>query len=137
MSENTDNTKVTIGGKEYELIKTGYDQAVQISALGNWLGNYGLPVLDKLGKDGGEFGADSNSQLFSAILVSLTPEALVTLFDVIIGCGLKDSKQYFDITVLIESIEVVWDRQVALRNLVNRFFSSTDSTSLPEETSTQ
>ncbi len=118
---------VIVGGKEYQLVKKGYEQAQQVTALSKWLAEHGIPIFEKLSTEAGEQGLTSNTDLFKAVLDNLSPDALVELFAVIVGCTPKVAKAEFDIGILIDSATTVWDNQPGLRRLVNRFFFSTDS----------
>jgi hypothetical protein len=124
---------VEVGGKEYELVKRGYDQAAQVIQVGKWLTEYGMPVISTL--DVEEEGERSYLDMFAKLFENLEPEALLSLFSVVIGCTQKVSKEYFDIGILIESITILWDNQPGIRSVVQRFFSSQSSEKEEEEES--
>jgi hypothetical protein len=133
----SEGTKVTLGTKEYYLIKNGMAQASQMSELAKWLAKHGMPIFEAL-TDRSEKAAKENEEnekrtsttdLFMIILDHVTPEALIDLFSVIVGCTRKMSEKYFDVGILMDATMVVWDNQPGIRRLVNRFFSTTDSSS--------
>ena len=118
---------ITVAGKEYSLIKKGIAQAQQVTEISKWLAEYGVPIFEKLSSDKGE--VSSNMDLFRAILDSLSPQALVDLFAVVIGCTQKVAEKEFDVGVLVDALMIVWENQPGIRGLVNRFFSTQDSES--------
>jgi len=126
-------TTVKVGGKEYELIKTGFAQAQQVSALAGWFGQHGQPLFAGLGK-AQEKDAGTAETLLAA-LGSVSPEALVGLFDVVVGCGPKDAREHFDLEILIDGIMGFFENP-AIRRVIERFFSSNEQSDQTENSST-
>lgn len=137
----SEGTKVTLGTKSYYLIKSGMDQASQMSELAKWLAKHGMPIFEALTARSEKAAQESEkgekktstTDLFMIILDHVTPDALIDLFSVIVGCPRKMSEKYFDIGILMDAAMVVWDNQPGIRRLVGRFFSTTDSSSPTEE----
>jgi hypothetical protein len=117
-------TTVVVAGKEYELVKKGLEQAQQVIDFGSWVSEYGLGPLQDMSEIEGNV---SNEQMLSKLFSSLTPDALIELFSVIIGCPKTVSKKEFDIGTLIDGILIVWDNQPGIRSVVQRFFSTQSS----------
>jgi hypothetical protein len=125
---------IEVGGKKYDLVKKGYDQAAQVIQVGKWLTEYGMPVLGTLDIDS-EQANSSYLELFAKLFESLEPDALLSLFSVVIGCSMSTAKKEFDIGILIEAITTLWDNQPGIRSVVQRFFSEQSSSKEAEEES--
>ena len=105
---------VEVGGKEYTLIKTGAEQAVQVSGLLNWLGNYGEKIAAVIAEDSDDSAlAQMNDawQMVSLIGKISSPEALVDLFSVAIGCSKKVSVEHFSINILVDGVLVMLSQE--------------------------
>lgn len=132
-------TVVIVDGKEFDVVKTGIAQAEQVLDIGRWLAKFGGPVFDAAKDEDEEIKVEDITGIFDMVgraLNVLTPEALVDLFALAIGCSKKFSREQFDIAILIEALQIIWDQQPAFRRVVERFFSSQDSSEQKESNST-
>ena len=128
---------VVIGEREFELIKTGRAQAVQVYRLGVWLKNYGSSVVAVFDRRGEEVQGTAQGLAFiGEILSTLTPDAMLDLFEVILGCDKDFSEENFDIAVLIDSGITIYNEDTSIRRLIDRFFFPASSISEPEDGST-
>jgi len=116
---------IVVGEKEYSLKKTGMAQAEQVSAILNWLGKYGTGIASKIMDDEGNvsLGEGGLFQLLGAIGEVATPTALVELFIVVTGCAKKEAEEYFNISTLLDGVEVLMGQDEYIK-VVNRFFST-------------
>ena len=130
------SAQVEVAGRTFELVKTGRGQAEQVVALGKWVNQYGLPALEGMMNEEGEVTFEGGLDLLQGIIGSLTADALLDLFVVILGCSKKFANENFDIALLIDSVFEVYDAQPSLGKVLSRFFSQTTSTENSEETST-
>ena len=117
---------VMVGDVEYNLFKTGAAQAKQVSDLLNWLGDYGEKLASVLVSDSeeGEEPASalgSTWDMISAIGKVSSPEALVDLFLVVIGCNEEEAEKYFSLNTLIDGVQVLLS-QKEYAKVLNRFF---------------
>jgi hypothetical protein len=117
---------VTVGEKEYQVIKTGRAQAEQVVLISRWISKYGFRALKNISKDG-TVEVESGVDFISQIIDNLTADALIELFVALIGCSKEDAEVYFDIAVLIDVLVEVYNNQPAVRKLIDRFFSGTQS----------
>lgn len=124
---------VVVDGKEYHLIKTGFAQAQQVSALAGWFGQHGKPLFGAL--SGAQENGTGNVELVLSALGSVSPEALVGLFDVVVGCGPKVAREHFDLDILIDGVIGFFDNP-AIRRVIERFFSSNEPSDQTENSST-
>jgi hypothetical protein len=124
---------ITIAETEFNLIKTGRDQAEQVIAIGKWLSQYGLPALQMLADEDGTVNIDSGFELIGAIIELLTPDALIDLFALVVGCSGNFANKHFAIDILIEAVELLYGSQPAFQKIIARFFSPTTSTTDTEE----
>ncbi len=120
--ENT--ATIMVGEKEYNLEKHGMEQAQQVSSILNWLGKYGSSIATKVMDDDGNvtLGEGGIFQLLGVVGEVATPDALVELFVVVTGCSKKEAKEHFNISTLIDGIEVLLGQEEYVK-VVNRFFS--------------
>lgn len=116
-----------IGEKEYDTIKFGADQAVQVSRLGKWLSTYGLPVFREVNKIANVEQA-GGAEVMLAFFGNLPPQALLELFEIVFGCSKEEADKYFDIAVLVEGVIDLVNNQPSIQRLVQRFFSNAPST---------
>ena len=130
------SAQVEVAGRTFELVKTGRGQAEQVVALGKWVNQYGLPALEGMMNEEGEVTFEGGLDLLQGMIGSLTADALLDLFVVILGCSKKFANENFDIALLIDSVFEVYDAQPSLGKVLSRFFSQTTSTENSEETST-
>lgn len=126
--------KVEVNGKEYSVIKTGREQAEQVVQFTRWLSTYGPGLID--GLDAENLEGQSGLVMITAVLGNLTSDALVDLFQVLVGCSKKDAEKYFDIGILVDVAIEVYENQPGIRRLLDRFFSTEDSPEPTEEPST-
>ena len=130
------SAQVEVADKTFELVKTGREQAEQVVALGKWVNQYGLPALEGMMNEEGEVTFEGGLDLLQGIIGSLTADALIDLFVVILGCSKKFANENFDIAILIDAVFEVYDAQPSLGRVLSRFFSQTTSTENTEEPST-
>ncbi len=130
------SAQVEVAGRTFELVKTGRGQAEQVVALGKWVNQYGLPALEGMMNEEGEVTFEGGLDLLQGIIGSLTADALLDLFVVILGCSKKFANENFDIAILIDAVFEVYDAQPSLGKVLSRFFSQTTSTENSEEPST-
>ena len=130
------SAQVEVADKTFELVKTGREQAEQVVALGKWVNQYGLPALEGMMNEEGEVTFEGGLDLLQGIIGSLTADALIDLFVVILGCSKKFANENFDIALLIDAVFEVYDAQPSLGKVLSRFFSQTTSTENSEESST-
>jgi len=126
--------KVEVGGKEYTVVKTGRAQAEQVVLFTRWLSTYGPSLLE--GMDTENLGDKSGLIMITSILGNLTSDALVDLFQVLVGCSKKEAETYFDIGILVEVAMEVYENQAGIRRLLDRFFFTEDLRESTEEPST-
>lgn len=125
--------KVKVGGKNYQVIKSGRAHAEQVLLLTRWFSRHGIPAIQKLQSERATITADSGLEMITEIMEALTTDALMDLFTALIGCAPEVTEVHFDINVLIDVLIEVYERQTAIRRLVERFFFTSDS----EEESTE
>lgn len=122
-------TKITIGKKEYDIVKKGFEQARQIPRLLKWLTKYVIPAMDNL--DGLEISESiSTRDIFRLIGVlgdTLDDNALADLYILVIGCSQDEMAEYFDLNVLIDAVVCLWSSESVYREVISRFFSTTPS----------
>ena len=115
---------VFVGEKEYFFEKKGIDEAEQVSAILGWLGKYGAKLTEEFSDDEGNLSIGGDVFSFLGALGKLaTPQALIDLFVVAIGCSRKEAEEYFDIGVLVDGVEILL-AQEKYAKIVNRFFST-------------
>jgi hypothetical protein len=126
--------KVEVGGKEYTVIKTGREQAEQVVQFTRWLSMYGPGLIE--GLDANNLEGQSGMVMITSVLGNLTSDALIDLFQVLVGCSKKDAEKYFDVGILVDTALEVYENQPGIRRLLDRFFSTEDSPESTEEPST-
>jgi len=131
----TESIKFAVAEKEFELVKTGREQAEQVIQLGKWINEYGVPALQRMTNEEGEITFAGGFDLLSSILQSLTVDALIDLYILIFGCNKKFADQHFDIGTLIEALTVVYNAQPSIGKVISRFFSQATSENVTEEPS--
>lgn len=127
---------IEVGGKEYQVLKTGRAQAQQVLDLTKWIAKHGVPALEAMSEDGEDIQSENALVFVSALVEHLTVDALIDLFVVMVGCSYEDAEVYFDIATLIDVVIEVYNRQPSLRRLIERFFSEPDIVETQEELST-
>lgn len=133
--KETVNT-IEIAGKSFGLVKTGRDQAEQVIQLGKWVNTYGVPALQGMMNDEGEISFSSGFDLLGDVLQTLTVDALVDLYVLILGCSKQFANKHFDIGILVESLALVYESQPSIGRVLSRFFSLVSSEETTEEPST-
>lgn len=128
---------VEVNGQQYDVIKTGRAQADQVLRITRWLAKYGVKAFRQTQKDTDKFEISDGMEFITGILESLTSDALVDMFQAIIGCAKEDAELYFDIAVLIEAVVMVYEGQPSVKRLIDRFFSTPSSPESTEESSTK
>lgn len=131
MSEAIDY--VELNGKRYAVIKTGRAQAEQVLLVTRWISRHGVQAMQAIQTDS---LSASGIEFLGKFVEALTPDALIDLFIALVGCPKEDAELYFDIAVLIDVAMQVYERQPAVRRLVERFFSTPNSASISDERST-
>lgn len=127
---------IEVGGKEFELVKTGREQAEQVIQLGKWINTYGLPAISQLTNEEGEITFSGGFELLGDIIDVLTADALIDLFVVVIGCPKNFANKHFDVSVLIDAIAMVYEKQPSIGRVLSRFFSPVSSEESTTEPST-
>jgi len=138
MSE-TEFVTVTVGEKQYAVIKTGRAQARQVLQLTRWIGKHGSKAFGAFRNDD-EFKIDNATGLdfIQRFAEALDEDALIDLFQLLVGCSMEEAETYFDVATLIEVVIAVYNGQPAVGRLIDRFFSpsnSNNSTDAPSTTS--
>lgn len=133
--ENTVST-LEVAGKSFDLVKTGRDQAEQVIQLGKWVNTYGVPALQGMMNDEGEISFSSAFDLLGDVLETLTADALVDLYVLVLGCSKQFANKHFDIGTLIEALALVYESQPSIGRVLSRFFSLVSSEESTEEPST-
>ena len=91
----------------------------------------GLQTSEEGDIEGGGIG------MITQILANVTSDALIDLFQVLVGCSKKDAEKYFDVGILVEVSMDVYENQPGIRRLIDRFFSTDESTESTEDSSTK
>ena len=128
-------TVIEVGGQEFELVKTGRNQAEQVVQIGQWLSLYGLAALKELADEEGNIHIEDGIVMIGTILEQLSADALIDLFSLIIGCPKSFAEKHFDIGILLDAVMTVYESQAAFQRVISRFFSQTTSTNNSEESS--
>jgi len=130
MSERfKDTTTIELGNKTFDIVKKGGAQARQIPILIKWLSKYVLPSIGKL--DGIEISDKITTptmlRLIGLLGETLDDEALTTLFKFVFGCSEAEVEKHFDLLLLVDAIVCLWESESVYREVVSRFFSTTQS----------
>lgn len=127
---------IEVGGKQYKIVKSGRAHAEQVVLLTRWLGAYGPALLE--GVQGSDEAVETTGVgMITTILSNVTSDALIDLFQVLIGCNKKDAEKYFDVGILVEVALDVYENQAGIRRLIDRFFSTEESIESTEDSSTK
>jgi hypothetical protein len=129
----SEGTIVEIGGKQFQPAKKGREQADQVVVAAQWLGTYGSKILAEVSDEDGQIQIGDVWELIDSISKAVTTDALIDLFVVVYGCPKSFANKHFDIGYLVEGLMILWDESPGIRQLVQRFFSSPDSTDTTEE----
>lgn len=133
MSDET-STLMEVGGKQYELVKTGRAQADQVIQLTRWITKHGSKAVAAF--SGEQINSSSGLSFLGNLVASLDGDALIDLFVTVVGCEKEDAEIYFDVAILIESVMIVYEKQPTIKRLVDRFFSNSNLKDSMEDTST-
>lgn len=136
MSEETvevEERYFEVGGTKYKAIKTGFAQAEQVSGVARWLGKHGKEIFSNVQQQGKDGEAPTQElELVLAAFEVVSPQALVSLFDIVVGCGPEKAKKYFDIEILIDGVMAFFE-QPSIRRVIDRFFTTSESSDQTEE----
>lgn len=135
MSETREDGFIDVGGKAYKIVKTGREHAEQVVLLTKWLGAYGPGLLEGLQSNEEDIGG--GLEMITQILANVTSDALIDLFQVLVGCSAKDAEKYFDVGILVEVALDVYENQPGIRRLIDRFFSTDELIESTEDSSTK
>ncbi len=130
------SSTITVADRTFELVKSGREQAEQVVSLGKWMNQYGLPALEGMMNEEGEIEFSGGLDLLQEIVGSLTADALIDLYVVVLGCSKKFANENFDIAVLIDAVVEVYEAQPSIGKVLSRFFSQTTSVVSSDESST-
>ena len=125
-----DGFSIVINDKEYALITTGRQQAIQMQGLTRWASRYGAEILADLQQEGNS-EEEVGLEFLMKMLGHLSADALIDLFQAVSGCTAEEAELYFDAAVLIDAGIVVYENHPTVRRLLDRFFST--SSSEPDE----
>ncbi len=134
MSDTKEDGFVDVGGKAYKVVKTGREQAEQVVLLTRWLSAYGPQLLSGIQQDE-QLPQASGLDFITGILGKVTSDALVDLFQVLVGCSKKDADKYFDIGILVDVALDVYENQPGIQRLIDRFFSTDELEESTEDSS--
>lgn len=129
-------SSITVDGSTFELVKSGREQAEQVVSLGKWMNQYGLPALEGMMNEEGEVEFSGGLDLLQEIIGSLTADALIDLYIVVLGCSKKFANENFDIATLVDAVVEVYEAQPSIGKVLSRFFSQTTSVESSDESST-
>jgi len=127
---------IVVGENTYRVIKNGRAQAEQVLALTSWFSRHGMKALTELSAEREGVTAASGVEFIGKMLDHLTADALIDLFQALITCTKEEAELHFDIALLIDVVAETYERQPAVKRLVERFFSQANSTVTTEESST-
>lgn len=126
---------IIVAGKEFELVKTGREQAEQVIQLGKWINEHGVPALQSMMNEDGEITFENGFVLLSDVLDKVTVDALIDLFSLALGCSKGFANKNFDVAILIDAIQQIYDSQPSIGKVISRFFSQDISEDITEEPS--
>jgi hypothetical protein len=129
-------SKILIDGKKFELIKRGRAQAVQVYGLGQWLNHYGNFLVAIFAEKPEELGMADGISFLGNIIGSIEPDAMLDLYEIVLGCTSEFSEKNFDIADLVEAVVTVYNEHPTIRRLVDRFFSTDNLSEEQAEDST-
>lgn len=126
-------SEIEVGGEMYSVVKTGRAQARQVIQLTQWASKHGYRAARSV-----QQGSTSMTGLefIVRMVEELDEGALVDLFTAIVGCDPAVSEVHFDIATLIETAVAIYNGQPAIQRLIDRFFSTPNSSGSTEEHST-
>ena len=131
--EQKPSTIFEIDGVEYNVIKRGIGQARQVADLGRWLAEHGTEAYRAVLAEGDAAGG---VQMVAAVLSTLSGESLIELYVLVFGCPVEAAEECFEIDTLIDGIVALYENSKAIKRLVGRFFSGSNSTVSVADSST-
>lgn len=138
--DNMDTATAThfpVGDSVLNLITVGRAQARQIAHLGRWLSQHGQRVMAVVGSRQDEEPGLLNGITFLAeLLNSLDEDALLEIFQIILGVDEKFAEKYFDVAVLLDAAILVYQEHPSVRKLLDRFFFMPNSAPIEKDSST-
>lgn len=114
---------VTVGEKEYPLIKRGRAQAEQVSQLLNWLSVYGSDFFASVTDSEGNISLGSIPEIITKLAGVVNTNALMELYMLVTGCSMEEADEYFDIAQMIDVAIELFEKQPSFKKVINRFFS--------------
>lgn len=128
---------VNVAGVDYNLIKTGRAQAEQVLQLTRWIYTHGKKASKAFDVSSTGFDdAPSGIAFLGELISNLDADAVIDLFTLVIGCPKEVSETHFDVSILVDSVILVYENQPALKRLLERFFSGGNSKDSTEDNST-
>lgn len=116
------------GEKLFPLIKRGRAQAEQIHQLGKWLYEHGGGLIDAISTRGLEDNDLSGGlRIVSSALSKVTPDAMLGLYMILLGCELEFAEENFDLADLIDAVLTTYKEHPTIKKIVDRFFSGNSS----------
>ena len=119
------STVFEIGGKEFDVVKTGRAQAEQVADLARWVSKYGMSALGDITDKETGIVTIGGMDMFAKLLTALPADALIDMFILIFGCSKAFANRNFDIALLIDAMITVYEENPSFQRLISRFFSST------------
>ena len=92
--------KITVNEVEYELVKTGRAQAQQVAKFTGWLSRYGVKAAQSLQNTDESAGGIG---VILGFVENLNDDALIELFEIVIGCSREVAEVYFDVADLLDA----------------------------------
>jgi hypothetical protein len=132
MTEVLDTVK--IGESEYQVIKTGRAQAAQVLQITRWASKHGVKAFKTL--QANQVDTANGIEFLGMFIDALDVDALIDLFQALTGCTKEEAELYFDISVLLDVLFDVYERQPAVKRVLDRFFSISSSPTVSDESST-
>lgn len=128
---------IEVGNNKYPLVKKGRAQAEQVVSLTRWISKYGMEAFSQIQASAEEVQGKERSgiEFILAAIGSLNADAILDLFVVVTGCTPAEAEEYFDVAQLIDAVTLVYQKQPAIRRVVERFFSPQQSEESTEESS--
>lgn len=123
---------VLVGEKEYVVVKTGRAQAEQVLNVSKWIATHGMAAVSNMEQGGKDIQSETGLEFLWEVINSLTPDALIDMFIVVTGCTKEEAELYFDISVLVDAVVLIYEKQPAVRRLIERFFSTPASAPEPQ-----
>ena len=91
--------------------------------MGMWLGRHGEGVMGAFNKRPEDVQDTASGLVFiGEIIGGLSPDALIDLYGLIIGCDPAFAEENFDIVDLIDAATAVYKGNSSIRKLIDRFF---------------